>query len=66
MATWFTVKQVAEYLQLSVATIYSMTRDGRLPASRVGGQWRFSESEIDNWLKAQNSNRRNFERSLKR
>lgn len=53
MATWLTVKQAAEYLQLSTATVYLMARENALPASRVGGQWRFEESEIDNWLRCE-------------
>jgi excisionase family DNA binding protein len=58
MATWFTVKQAAGYLQISTSTIYAMARDGTLPASRVGNQWRFDKAEIDHWLKNKSSNSR--------
>ncbi len=51
MATWFTVKQIAEYLQLSTSTIYGLAKDGVIPASRIRNQWRFDISEIDQWLK---------------
>jgi excisionase family DNA binding protein len=56
MATWLTVKQVAEYLQLSTSTIYSMTKEGILPASRIRNQWRFDKIEIDHWVKNNSTN----------
>jgi len=53
MATWLTVRQVAEYLQISEAKVYSMARAKQLPTARVGNQWRFDQSEVDAWLKKQ-------------
>jgi excisionase family DNA binding protein len=51
MTMWYTVKQVAQYLQLSNSTVYSMARKGILPASRIGNQWRFDKMAIDDRLK---------------
>lgn len=51
MANWLTVKQIALHLQISQAQVYAMARDGRLPASKVGSQWRFDQYEIDDMLK---------------
>ncbi|MHB1343218.1 MAG: helix-turn-helix domain-containing protein [Thermoleophilia bacterium] len=45
-------RQVARLLALSERTIYQMARDGRLPAARVGGLWRFRPEEIERWLAA--------------
>ena len=45
-----TVDQVAAYLQVSNRTVYSMAAGGRLPAAKVGDQWRFYRPEIDRWL----------------
>ena len=39
-----------EILQVDRTTIYRMMNDGRLPAVRVGGQWRFSRQAIEKWL----------------
>lgn len=39
-----------ELLSVDRTTIYRMLNDGRLPAVRVGGQWRFSRQAIDKWL----------------
>ena len=44
------VRRVAGLLGLSERTVYQMARDGRLPARRVGGRWRFRPEEIERWL----------------
>jgi PTS system nitrogen regulatory IIA component len=43
-------KQLAEYLQLSPRTIYRLLERGGIPAVKVGGQWRFRKSAVDEWL----------------
>lgn len=53
--TVMTVNQVAEYLQVSRRTVYSMAAAGDLPGKKVGEQWRFFKPELDRWL-AQESN----------
>lgn len=42
-----TTRQLMDLLQLDRTTIYRMLNNGRLPALRVGGQWRFSRSDIE-------------------
>jgi PTS system nitrogen regulatory IIA component len=46
----FTLKQVADRLQLSERTLYRLLDRGELPGHKVGGQWRFRLSEVDYWL----------------
>jgi len=58
MADWMTVKQVAEYLQISDDKIYDMAKKGELPAVKIRQQWRFDREEIDRWLKTQSSKMR--------
>jgi excisionase family DNA binding protein len=48
--TIMTVRDVADYLRLSEATIYQMARQGRIPVLRMGRTWRFKKEFIDNWL----------------
>ncbi len=43
-------KQLAEYLQLSQRTVYRLLERGDLPGFKVGGQWRFRKSTVDEWL----------------
>jgi len=52
MTEWMTVKQVAEYLQMSDDKIYDMAKKGELPAVKIRQQWRFDREELDNWLKS--------------
>ncbi len=50
-----TLEEVADYLRLSKDTLYRMAKSGKIPASKVGTQWRFRRSEVEAWLD-QNSN----------
>ena len=43
-------KQLAEYLQLSQRTVYRLLERGGIPAVKVGGQWRFRKTAVDEWL----------------
>lgn len=47
-----TVPEVSLYLRKSTSTIYRLTREGRLPAKKVGGTWRYSRRGLDEWLRA--------------
>lgn len=47
---WISVEGVAEYLDVSSVTIYRWLEKGKIPAHRVGKQWRFKSSEIDAWV----------------
>ena len=46
---WFTVDEAAEYLCVSRRTIYKLTKEGRLPAFRIGKERhrRFRKEDID-------------------
>ena len=48
-----TLREVAKYLGLHVMTVYKLTREGRVPAAKIGGQWRFKREVLDSWLEAQ-------------
>jgi len=47
---WLTIDQIAKYLQVSKEKIYKMCQQGRMPASKFGGQWRFKKEVVDRWL----------------
>lgn len=42
--------EVAAYLAVNPKTVYRLLKDRRLPAYRVGGQWRFKRELIDAWM----------------
>jgi excisionase family DNA binding protein len=52
MASGFlTTQQVQDLLDVDASTIYRMAGDGRLPAVRIGRQWRFPATEIEAMLR---------------
>jgi excisionase family DNA binding protein len=55
--TFLTTEEVIEYLQVNLRTIYRLIKAGRLPAVRVGRQWRFRKSDLDAWLESQRTTR---------
>lgn len=50
---FLTTEEVLEYLQVNLRTVYRLIKAGKLPAVRVGRQWRFRKSDIDAWLESQ-------------
>jgi len=49
-----TIRQMAEYLQFSPATVYQLVNKGVLPGKKVGGMWRFKRSDVDEWIMDRN------------
>jgi len=45
-----TIKEVAALLRIADKTAYVMAQRGELPGFKVGGQWRFKRSDIDDWI----------------
>jgi PTS system nitrogen regulatory IIA component len=46
----FDIDRLAAYLHMAPAAIIKLAERGKLPARRVGGEWRFSAAEIHHWL----------------
>ncbi|MCB0045889.1 MAG: PocR ligand-binding domain-containing protein [Caldilineaceae bacterium] len=51
MSDFFTTRQLQNLLQVDRTTIYRMADSGRVPAVKVGNQWRFPRYEVEAWLK---------------
>jgi excisionase family DNA binding protein len=45
-----TIEEVAAYLRLKPQTIYTWAQEGKIPAAKLGNQWRFKRSIIDRWF----------------
>jgi excisionase family DNA binding protein len=45
-----TLREVAGYFKLPVSTVYRLVEKRQLPGHKVGRQWRFHQSVIDDWL----------------
>jgi excisionase family DNA binding protein len=41
-----TIRDVAEYLKVNEKTVYGLAQQSRIPAFKVGGQWRFRRDDI--------------------
>src|SRR6186713_2553970 len=52
---FLTTEEVLEYLQVNLRTVYRLIKAGKIPAVRVGRQWRFRKKDIDAWLSANRS-----------
>ena len=48
-----TLPEVAVLLKVAEKTVYTMARNGQLPAFKVRGQWRFKRDDIDRWIDEQ-------------
>lgn len=45
-----TLEEVANYLKLKPQTIYTWAQEKRIPAAKLGKEWRFKKSLIDEWF----------------
>lgn len=50
-----TTEQLAQYLKVDKFTIYRLVARKKIPAFRVGNQWRFKRTMVEAWL-MKNSN----------
>jgi len=48
-----TLEEVAQYLRLKPQTIYKWVQERRIPAVKLGKEWRFRKSILDRWLNEQ-------------
>ncbi len=48
--SFMNARQVAEYLDLNEKKVYSLVKDGVIPATKVTGKWLFPKGLIDRWL----------------
>ena len=48
-----TLEEVAIYLRLKPQTIYKWAQEKRIPAVKLGKEWRFRRSILDRWLNDQ-------------
>ena len=52
LAEAYTAEEISKYLKLHPYTIRRLAREKKLPAFRVGGQWRFRKDDIDRWSRS--------------
>ncbi|MHB8080497.1 MAG: helix-turn-helix domain-containing protein [Candidatus Krumholzibacteriia bacterium] len=42
--------EAADYLKMHVKTVCRLAKEGKIPAKKVGSEWRFLRSVLDRWL----------------
>ncbi|MCB0156579.1 MAG: helix-turn-helix domain-containing protein [Caldilineaceae bacterium] len=50
---FLSIKEAADYLQVDYKVVYRLVKEGRLPASRVGWQFRITPGDIEAYLRSQ-------------
>ncbi len=54
---WLSVEEIATHLGVSRETIYRWLEKKKIPAHRVGKLWKFQTSEVDDWVRSEESTR---------
>jgi len=57
-----TIREVADYLKVTERTLYRLAQEGKLPAFKVGGAWRFRRGDLEQWIKSQSQTEGEAER----
>ena len=47
---YLSIQEVAKRFRVNTTTVYRLAKQGRLPAFKVGNQWRFSEDRLKEWI----------------
>lgn len=53
MKRFLTIRDLADLLQVSIRTTYTLVHEPGFPAVKVRGQIRIPASDLDQWIKAQ-------------
>lgn len=47
---WLSVQEIAHYLGISKETVYRWVDSKKIPAHKIGKQWKFKANEVDEWV----------------
>lgn len=50
MERLLTIKEISDVLQVNERTIHRLIQANRIPATKVGNQWRFHPSQLETWF----------------
>lgn len=48
---WLSLEAAAEYVGVGKTVLYTLAREGRVPASKVGKKWTFDKAQLDDWAR---------------
>lgn len=46
-----TAQEVADYLNIHLFTVHKYAREGKIPAFKIGADWRFHKKYIEKWIR---------------
>lgn len=49
---WLSIEEAARYLGMGKTVLYTLTRQGKIPANRVGKKWTFEKDQLDKWVRS--------------
>ena len=52
MTNWLSMEEAAAYIGAGKTVLYTLARDGRIPANKVGKKWTFERAQLDLWIKS--------------
>jgi excisionase family DNA binding protein len=52
MDNWVSLEEIASYIGVNKDTVRNWIRKKAIPAHKIGRQWKFKKSEIDEWVKS--------------
>ncbi len=52
---WLSVEEIATHLGVSRESIYRWAEAGKMPAHKVGRQWKFWVNEVNEWVRSGNA-----------
>jgi excisionase family DNA binding protein len=52
MSEWLNAEEAAKYLGIGASNLYSLAQQARLPGNKIGKVWRFSQEDLDSWVRA--------------
>ncbi len=60
----FTLKELSNYLKISELSVYRLLKIGKIPAFKVGQQWRFKKPSIDRWIDKKIEENNNYHKKI--
>ena len=45
-----TIEEAIQFLKVGKTTLYRLARDGKVPARKIGREWRFVKSQLIEWI----------------
>lgn len=55
---WYSMNEISEYLGITRDTALSWIEKRGMPGVKIGRVWKFKISEIDDWMRNNNTNKK--------